>query len=235
MKIQALAGYFVPLPGKGEYLHIKDAVGDVTIKFSDRISFKMSAGETVHLPFEGLEFKVSANQEIDVRTGFGQFQPSISAVTATKLDSIRDPVSVTGSVSMTGTADVSGSSVDVSGSTVAVSGTADVSGSVVTMGGPVEVKGNRSASAVGSEITITAGSSVVIPENANRSRLILQNDSEVVTKCRVTDSAALAPSGLFLIGGDGMMATEILQTTAALKIWNTSTTDAVIALFEEIV
>jgi len=224
MKIQVYSDFFTPIPVKGQFLHIKVATGDIEVKFSEQVRFKLSAGETVEINFDGLEFKASTgDQEIEIRTGWGKFQPSITAVTSTAIERINQPVSVTGStVAITGTADVSGSSVEVSG-------VADVSGSTI------EVKGQRSASVAGSEITITAGSSAVIPENTSRSRLILQNDSVAVTKCRVTDSAAVAPSGLFLIGGDGMIATEILKTTAALKIWNTSTTDAVIALFEEIV
>ena len=231
MKVQIYSDFFTPIPLKGQYLHIKVATGDVEVKFSDQVRFKLSAGETVELAFDGLEFRSDTdNQEIEIRTGWGKFQPSISAITSTAIERINQPVSVTGStVAITGTADVSGSS-------VTVSGTADVSGSAVTatVNGAVEVIGNRSASVVGSEITIPASGSASIAARTNRSRIILQNDSEVLTKCRVTEAGAVAATGLRLIGGDGMLGEQILQTTAELKVWNTSASEAVISIFEEV-
>lgn len=225
MKVQIFSDFFIPVPLKGQYLHIKVATGDVEVKFSDQVRFKLSAGETVELNFDGLEFRSDTdNQEIEIRTGWGKFQPSITAVTSTAIERINQPVSVTGStVAITGTADVSGSVVDVSGSTV-----------TATVNGAVEVIGNRSASVIGSEITIPASGSASIAARTNRSRIILQNDSEVLTKCRVTEAGAVAATGLRLIGGDGMLGEQILQTTAELKVWNTSDTEATVSIFEEV-
>ncbi|MBB1485920.1 hypothetical protein [Oceanospirillum sediminis] len=239
MRVNIYSDFFTPVPVKGQYLHIKIASGDVEVRFSDQTRLKLSAGETIEIAFDGLEFKSGdSDQEIEIRTGWGKFQPAITAITSTAIERINRPVDVTGStVAITGQADVTGSKVDVSGSAVTVSGSVDVSGSTLNanVNGAVEVVGSRSASVIGAEITIPPSGSASIAARNNRSRIILQNDSEALTKCRVTEADAVSPYGLRLIGGDGMMGEQILRTTAALKIWNTSETVAVISIFEEVV
>lgn len=243
VEIPANSQVVVNLPSV-DWLYLYRATGTIQIEAGDSVGQSrrtavMRQGQVIEA--SGISRLLissdSGAQTIELQTGFGRFQPAVEAVTSTVISEISAPVTLAAGsqVSVTGTADVSGSTVvighivDVSGSVVSVSGTADVSGSTV------EVAGQRAASVSGSEITVTAGQSVTIAANVNRSRIILQNDSDQLTKCRVSHGSAVAATGLRLIGGEGMLGEQILQTTAALKIWNTSATDAVISVFEEIV
>ena len=230
MKLQVYTDSPVRLSKPMRYLYLVVAVGMIQVTWEEggrrNTEVLRPGAQLKHRMMENVELTaVTQDQEIEIDTGMvDDYMPPITARTSTLIERINQPVSVTGStVEIAGKADVSGSVVDVSGSTV-----------TATVNGAVEVIGNRSASVASSEITIPASGSASIAARTNRSRIILQNDSVTLTKCRVTEAGAVAATGLRLIGGDGMLGEQILQTTAELKVWNTSDTEATVSIFEEV-
>jgi len=241
MKVQVYENSEVDVRKPGNYLFLKEAIGEIEVTWTEdgeRRTDRLSTGGTLYSRFEDVSLRaVSQSQIIDIYYGSASgYQPPMSSVVAGNIDRIYQPVQIAGTIPVTGSVTISGTA-DVTGS-VTVSGTADVTGSVVDLGHDVEVVGNRSDTISTGEITIPAGDYRVIPANSQRCRLLLQNDSEIdeLIKCRVTEADAVAPTGPRLIGGDGVMGELKLCTKAGVKVWNTSTTqNATISYAEELI
>jgi hypothetical protein len=75
--------------------------------------------------------------------------------------------------------------------------------------------------------TVNAGGSLTIPAKAGRKRAVVQGyvDSINTTICRISDSAKVAITGEFFAVGGGLLAESEHLHSAALKVWNPSTTD----------
>ncbi|WP_067096776.1 DUF3060 domain-containing protein [Marinomonas atlantica] len=123
--------------------------------------------------------------------------------------------------------------VAVSGITneVAVSGiTNEVAVSGIT--NAVTVTDNTGDSFVSTDYTVLANDYIDIPAR-DRSQIVFQNMSESTTKCRVSDTAETEAVGMWVIGGGSLFGeSPILRTKSALRIWNTSSVDAVVTVTE---
>ncbi len=123
--------------------------------------------------------------------------------------------------------------VAVSGITneVAVSGiTNEVAVSGIT--NAVKVTDTTGDSFISTDYTVPAESYIDIPTR-DRAQVFFQSLGKNLTRCRVSDTTAIEASGLWLVGGGEMFGeSPILRTKAALRIWNTSDSDAVITVNE---
>ncbi|WP_028302984.1 hypothetical protein [Oceanospirillum maris] len=233
MKINIFSSHKTPVPASGEYIFIRNATGDVDVTFrlpGREQTVTMGQGETLHIAFESLEFQArGADQEIDVRMGFGRYTPPMSAITSSIIEQIQRPVDVTGSsVAVSSTVDVTGSAVevsgtvDVTGSAVEVSGTVDVTSSVVSIDNlpAVQTVSDRDQQIVFADHTITAGSYVDIAARPGRQVIGIQVTGTDKTTCRISNPSAATAAGVRLIGGGDFVGWLELQTAAAVRVWS---------------
>ena len=260
MKILVPANSASSYPVSGDYLFISSAVGNVEVTWQTEdgpVTGQMGQGETIQMRYTSLSFSGLGNaQEIDIRADYGQYTPPLSAITSTVIDQIRNSVRISSiesavnvekinqpvSVSKIDTAvAVSGINTAVAVSqidkAVAVSGIESsvlVSGieSVVSVEGEVSVEGLNSAAFRSNDYLVPAGGSVDVPAY-DRNQILFQSVGENLTRCRISNTDASEPSGLWLIGGGDLFGeSPVLRTEAALRIWNTSDVDAVITVNE---
>ena len=100
MKIDISNQYLTQLPVSGEYVFVRGAVGDIDVTFTVggvNQTVVMCQGETIHMAFTALAFQAhGSDQKIDIRTGYGRYTPPMSSITAANIESIKQPVEVTG-------------------------------------------------------------------------------------------------------------------------------------------
>ncbi|WP_417551814.1 hypothetical protein [Marinomonas fungiae] len=262
MKLNITNSAVTDLPTNGEWVFIQSAVGDIDVTFVTETANRtitIGQGEMIKMSFKGLQFQArGTNQEIQFRLGFGEYTPNITAVTSTIIDQIKQPVEISGissALSVQRIADPVAVSaiadpvaVSAIADPVAVSAIADpvavsaIAEPVVVAGvasvvevetvAPVEMIDNVGAAFKSNDYLVSAGSYVDIPER-DRSQIMFQNVGENETRCRVSNADAQTPSGMWLIGGGSLFGeSPILRTKAALRVWNTSTSDAVITVNE---
>lgn len=260
MKISVPANSASSYPVSGDYLFISSAVGNVEVTWQTEngpVTGQMGQGETIQMRYTSLSFSGLGNaQEIDIRAGYGQYTPPLSAITSTVIDQIRNSVRISSIESAVGVEKinqpVSVSQIDtavaVSGintpvavskinAAVAVSGIESpllVSGieSTVDVTGEVGVDGLNGAAFRSNDYLIPVGGYVNIPAN-DRNQIIFQSLGENLTRCRISNTDATEAGGLWLIGGGDLFGeSPILRTKAALRVWNISENEAVITVNE---
>ncbi|WP_067101828.1 hypothetical protein [Marinomonas atlantica] len=270
MKVNVFQGLPVDVSNSGEWLFIRSAVGDMDVTFysADGGPIKtvtLGQGEKLELSFSRIQIQSrSGDQLIDIRIGWGKYTPNMTAITSTLIQSIVQPVRISGIDSAIAIANpvtvssitdpvvvssitdpvviqsisdpvviesvtnpVTVSSITAPVVVAGIASTVDVE--VVT---PVEVVDMTGTAFLSTDYTIPANDYIDIPAR-DRSQIIFQNMSESTTKCRVSDTAETEAVGMWVIGGGSLFGeSPILRTKSALRIWNTSSSDAVVTVTE---
>ncbi|WP_417552872.1 hypothetical protein [Marinomonas fungiae] len=280
MKILVPANSVSTFPVTGEYLFIESATSEVEVTWqtdNGAVTGRLQQGATIHMMYTSLSFNgLGVAQEIEIRAGFGQYTPPITAVTSTIIDQIKKPIAVS-SIEQALKLDTVTTPLNVASiaepvavasiaEPVAVSAIAEpvavaaiaepvavaaiaepvavasIAEPVVVAGvasvveveavSPVEVVDQTGTAFKSNDYVVLAGSFIDVPAR-DRSQIIFQSVGENETRCRVSDTDAQAPEGMWLIGGGSLFGeSPILRTKAALRVWNTSSSDAVITVNE---